>query len=82
MYFPNAGSPGYISFGGENMYVRLEFLFWRSFEDIIFVICALGGKMQIARFALSMIKSISWYIGGSDEISTCTQVEKFWKLTL
>ena len=27
-------------------------------------------KMQIARFALSMIKSISWHIGGSDEIST------------
>ena len=44
MYFPNAGSPGYISFGGENMYVGGEFLFWRLFESIIFFICVLGGK--------------------------------------
>ena len=38
--------------------------------------------MQIARFALSMIKSSEWHIGGSDEISSRTQVEKFWRLTL
>ena len=44
MYFPNAGSPGYISFGGENMYVGGEFLFWRLFQSIIFFICVLGGK--------------------------------------
>ena len=82
MYFPNAGSPEYIFLGGEMCMLENSFYFGAHLNVLYSLIVFQVVKIQSARFALSMIKSISWHIGGSDEISTRTQVEKFWKLTL
>ena len=68
--FPNAGSPEYIFLWGEMCMLENNFYLGAHLNVLYSLYVFQVVKIQSARFALSMIKSISWHIGGSDEIST------------